>query len=128
MKRIHSILLLVMVSSIGYGQIKSNVMKKETVGVTCKLTTPELQERKVTVIAEVKKLVVERNETKTGMRYKFNDSDKTIDLLTSFIKTERLCCDFFIFTLVIGREEGSVWLDLSGPEGTKDFIETEIGF
>jgi hypothetical protein len=101
-------------------------MSKET--VACKLTTPELQERQKTVIAEVKKLLVQRIETTNGVRYSFNDSDNTIDLLTSFIKTERLCCSFFTFNLVIGQSEGFVSLELSGPAGTKDFIASEIGF
>jgi hypothetical protein len=109
-------------------QSNSKIMSKETVSVTCKLTTPELQERKKTVIAEVKKLVVQRVEVTNGVRYSFNDSDSTIDLLTNFIKTERLCCSFFEFNLVVGQSEGFVTLELSGPEGTKDFIESEIGF
>jgi citrate lyase synthetase len=107
-------------------QNNSKIMSKEAVSVTCKLTTPELQERKKTVIAEVKKLVVKRDETTNGVRYLFNDSDSTIDLLTNFIKTERLCCSFFEFNLVV--DQGFVTLELTGPEGTKDFIESEIGF
>jgi hypothetical protein len=114
-------------ATVIYGQTdkKTSIMTKAP---TCKLTTPELQERKKTVIAELKSLVVERKETATGVQYKFDGSDKMIDLLTSFIKTERLCCDFFTFDLSVGSEEKFIWLELSGPEGTKDFIETEIGF
>ena len=102
--------------------------EKGNMNVACKLTTPELQERKRTVIAELKKLVVSRVETADGVLYSFKDSDDIIDLLTNFIKTERLCCPFFIFNLVVGREEGLISLQLSGPQGTKDFITTEIGF
>lgn len=111
-----------------FSQNNSKIMSKETVSVTCKLTTPELQEQKKTVIAEVKKLVVERVEITNGVRYSFSDSDSTIDLLTNFIKTERLCCSFFEFNLIVGQSEGLITLELSGPEGTKDFIESEIGF
>jgi hypothetical protein len=100
----------------------------KTENLACKLTTPELQLRKKTVIATLKSKVLERKETKKGIRYKFDDSDEMMDLLTSFIKTERLCCEFFIFTLSVGNEKGAIWLELSGPEGTKDFIENEIGF
>lgn len=96
--------------------------------VTCKLTTPELQQRKKTIIAELKNLVLERKETATGAVYKFEGSDNNIDLLASFIKTERLCCGFFTFNLTVGNDESFVWLELSGPEGTKEFIELEIGF
>ncbi len=103
-------------------------MSKEGSKIGCKLTTPELQERKSTVIAELKKLVLERTETEKGVRYKFDASDKTIDLLTRFIKTERLCCEFFTFNLIVGADKRYSLLELSGPEGTIDFIETEIGF
>jgi hypothetical protein len=102
--------------------------EKDNISVACKLTTAELQERKRTVIAELKKLVVSRTETSDGVLYSFRDSDDTLDLLTNFIKTERLCCPFFIFNLIVGQEEGLISLQLSGPHGTKDFITTEIGF
>lgn len=120
--------MLVSLAFQTFSQDNPKIMSKETVSVTCKLTTPELQERKKTVIAEVKKLVVQRVEVTNGVRYSFNDSDSTIDLLTNFIKTERLCCSFFEFNLVVGQSEGFVTLELTGPEGTKDFIESEIGF
>ena len=129
-QKMYLLCLLVMVTTAAFSQQKSNsnVMSKESANVACKLTTPELQERKRTVLAEVKGLVIERKETEKGVRYKFDGSDKTIDLLTSFIKTERLCCGFFDFDLSVGGEDSFVWLELSGPEGTKDFIEAEIGF
>jgi hypothetical protein len=96
--------------------------------LTCKLTTPELQQRKRTVIAELKALVKEKIETESGFKYRFDGSDATLDLLNSFIKTERLCCDFFVFTLTASNDAQSTWLELSGPEGTKEFIVHEIEF
>lgn len=100
----------------------------EEAKLSCKLTTPELQERKKTVIAELKNLMLERVETDNGFKYKFDGSDKTLDLLNNFIKTERLCCSFFVFTLTASSDVKSAWLELSGPEGTKDFIKHEIDF
>lgn len=96
--------------------------------LTCKLTTPELQKRKRTVIAELKSLVKDREEDTKAVRYKFESTDGNIDLLSDFIKTERLCCDFFEFRLDVGSNSGFIWLTLSGPEGVKEFIRDEIGF
>lgn len=96
--------------------------------LTCKLTTAELRQRKRTVIAELKGLVKEKIETDSGYRYRFDGSDAILDLLNSFIKTERLCCDFFVFTLTAFNDAQSTWLELSGPEGTKEFIVHEIQF
>lgn len=69
----------------------------EEAQLSCKLTTPELQQLKKTVIAELKSQVLEKRETDKGFKYKFNLSDKMLDLLNSFIKTERLYCSFFCF-------------------------------
>jgi hypothetical protein len=96
--------------------------------LTCKLTTPELQQRKRAVIAELKNQVLDKIETENGFKYKFEGSDKMLDLLGNFIKTERLCCDFFVFTLTASGDTKFTWLELSGPEGTKDFIKHEIDF
>lgn len=100
----------------------------EEAKLSCKLTTPELQKYKKTVIAELKNLMLEKVETDNGFKYKFDGSDKTLDLLNNFIKTERLCCSFFVFTLTASSDVKSAWLELSGPEGTKDFIKHEIDF
>ena len=111
-------------------QEKTKGMKTyiEQAKLTCKLTTPELQERKKTVIAELKSQVLEKVETDNGFKYKFQGSDKMLDLLNSFVKTERLCCDFFVFNLTASSDIKFAWLELSGPEGTKDFIKHEIDF
>lgn len=94
--------------------------------LACKLTTPELQERKRTVITHLKASLKDRRELPDGVSYGFDGSDEMIDLLSAFIKTERLCCDFFEFNLAISAN-GSARLSLTGPEGTKAFIRDEIG-
>jgi hypothetical protein len=112
------------------GQEKPNEMKTtiEETKLSCKLTTPELQQRKRTVVAELKSHLLDKSETERGFKYKFDGTDQMLDLLNNFIKTERLCCDFFVFNLSASNEKDFVWLELSGPEGTKDFIKHEIEF
>jgi hypothetical protein len=80
------------------------------------------------VIAELKSLVKERKEATNRVQYKFESSDKNIDLVSSFIRTERLCCDFFEFTLQVGADREFMWLTLSGPDGVNEFIQKEVGF
>lgn len=45
-----------------------------------------------------------------------------------FIKTERECCDFFIFGLSVSGDKIQIWLELTGAAGAKDFITAELGF
>jgi hypothetical protein len=96
--------------------------------VTCKLTSPELRKRKEEVIAVLKCKVLEKEELKDGYRYTFEGSDTMMDALVEFIKTERQCCNFISFNLTVNDEESNLWLSLTGPEGAKDFIKTELDF
>lgn len=92
---------------------------------TCKLTTPELQKRKATVIREVKDLIRHKEELPNGYSYKFDGSDDTIDLLSEFIKTERQCCDFFNFNISVNNDN-SIVFNITGAEGVKGFIAAEL--
>jgi len=100
--------------------------KNQTNELSCKLTTPELQKRKETVLKSLREQVVAKKELENGYAFKFPGTDKILDQLSEFIKTERACCDFFVFGLSISGEQNEIWLELTGPEGSKDFISTEL--
>ena len=91
------------------------------------MTAPELRERKATVLASLKRQTVEKRELENGYAIKFPGTDSVLDELTEFIKTERECCDFFVFGLSISGDKGEAWLELTGPAGAKGFIATELG-
>ena len=94
--------------------------------LSCKLSAPEIRQRKETVLASLKKQVLEKKALKNGYAYKFPGTDKMLDELTEFIKTERQCCDFFVFNLSISGDKSEIWLELTGVEGAKDFIDGEL--
>lgn len=102
----------------------SNSTSSQSV-LRCKLTTPELQQRKRTIMAQLHQQVIEKRSLPDGYAYRFAASDTLLDELTAFVKTERMCCDFFNFAIKVSSSQ-SVWLELTGPDGTKDFIDTEI--
>ncbi|HTM67618.1 MAG TPA: hypothetical protein VL093_14930 [Flavipsychrobacter sp.] len=95
--------------------------------MSCKLTSPELQKRKETVIASLKQQMLDKKELKDGYAFKFPGADSVLDELTEFIKTERSCCDFFTFGLTISGDKTEAWLILTGADGAKDFITSELG-
>ena len=100
--------------------------KRKTRGLTCKLTTPELKERKSEVIANLKRQILRTRELKNGFAYRFPGADSIVDELAAFVKTERACCNFFRFTLSISGNKSETWLKLAGPKGAKDFIKAEL--
>lgn len=102
--------------------------KNKSEQMSCKLTSPELQRRKETVIASLKGQVIEKKELKNGFAYKFSGDDKVLDELTEFIKTERNCCDFFTFAISVSGDKSEAWLELTGADGVKEFITAELDF
>ena len=94
---------------------------------SCKLTTPELQHRRETVLLSLKKQMKDKKELANGYAFKFSGSDQTFDELTEFIKTERQCCDFFTFTLSVSGDKSEAWLEMTGVKGAKEFISAELG-
>lgn len=96
--------------------------------LSCKLTTPELRKRKETVIASLKMQILEKKELHNGYAFKFVGTDEVLDELIEFIKTERVCCDFFTFGLSVSGDKSETWLELTGGDGATDFITTELGF
>ncbi len=101
--------------------------KSHSGALSCKLTTPELQDRKETVLASLKSQMIARRELQNGYAFKFPGTDNVLDELTEFIKTERECCDFFTFNLSISGDKSEAWLELTGADGAKEFITTELG-
>lgn len=95
--------------------------------LTCKLTSKELQERKQTVLAELRTKILLKTELENGFQYSFDGTDKMIDQLSLFIKTERQCCDFFDYHLVVAGNGKRIEMKITGPEGVKDFIKSELG-
>ena len=95
--------------------------------LSCKLTTPELHQRKETVLADLKQQILERKTLADGYAFRVSGMDAVLDQLTEFIKTERACHDFFIFTLSVSGDKSEAWLELTGPDGAKGFITAELG-
>ena len=99
-------------------------MKTKT--VACKLTSLELQKYKTEVIALLKDNILKREELSDGYCYTFVGSDTILDQVLTFIKTERQCCSFLTFNLSIEDVQSSLILNITGPDGAKEFINTEM--
>ena len=101
--------------------------KNTSTDFSCKLTSPELQKRKATVLAKLKEQILERKELPNGYAFKFKGDDETINWLYDFIKSERACCNFFTFNLSISGDKSEAWLQITGAKEAKGFITTEMG-
>jgi hypothetical protein len=72
------------------------------------------------------KLKKSTRELPDGYEFQFPADDRTYQLLTEWAFNERLCCPFFDIALRLDREDGPLWLRLTGRAGTKEFIKEEF--
>lgn len=66
----------------------------------------------------------ERREVEEG--YAFRWGADQLERVMRFVANERLCCPFLQFSITVEPAEGPVWLRLSGPPGTRAFLEAEL--
>jgi hypothetical protein len=48
-------------------------------------------------------------------------------LVASVVEAERQCCRFLRFAIQVEPEDGPIYLDLSGPPGTREFLAGVLG-
>lgn len=113
-------------TSITVGE-EGAIAKNQDNEVSCKLMPEELRKRKETVLASLKQKILGKKELANGYSFKFEGTDAVIDELTEFVKSERSCCNFFVFTLSFSGDGKEAWLSLTGPEGAKEMISSELG-
>jgi hypothetical protein len=65
-------------------------------------------------------------ELSNGYEFAYRPDRATVQQLMEWVAGERLCCPFFDIEVRIEREGGSVWLRLTGREGTKQFIQSDF--
>jgi hypothetical protein len=90
--------------------------------LACDLTGAELQERRRTVLEKLRDSVVEVKELANGYSYSFASEGSRFKELADMIDLERQCCPFLEFRLTLAASHGPISLEITGPEGTKDFL------
>ena len=65
---------------------------------------------------------METKELDHGYAYRFPSGANWIAELAQLITFERECCPFLLFQLRLEPANGPLWLELTGPEGTKEFL------
>lgn len=90
--------------------------------IACTLTAPELQERRRTVLQKVRSAVVAVRELENGYSYSFPSADDWLVEVAGLIDLERQCCPFLRFQITVEENGGPLWLEMTGPSGTKEFL------
>lgn len=97
-------------------------METKSLPIACSLTAPELQERRSTVLQKVRRDVIDTKELKDGYAYTFPSTSEWLGELAGLIELERQCCPFLQFRITVAANGGPLSLEMTGPEGTKEFL------
>ena len=57
-----------------------------------------------------------------GVRLRFAATSETLTTIARAVEAERYCCRFLRFSITVEPEEEPVFLELTGPRGTRDFL------
>ena len=94
--------------------------------VACTLSTEALQVRREGLLSRLLARAEHREVFPEGFRARFAPDDETLALIAMSISAERHCCRFLRFQVVVEPDGGPIWLELSGPSGTGDFLAALI--
>jgi hypothetical protein len=85
---------------------------------------PEQRDRWVAIGRQVYAAVEEVRELADGYRFRLPTSSTVLLQVAEYVSNERLCCGFLRFQVEVEPARGPVWLQLTGPEGAKDYMRT----
>jgi hypothetical protein len=94
--------------------------------VACTLTEPELATRRAGMLAAIRRDQQEARWLTDGVALRFAAEPDRLATLANFIDLEHRCCAFLRFRLTVESGEGPIWLELTGPPGTRDFLAAEL--
>lgn len=95
--------------------------------IVCTLPDRELQERRDGLLAQLVACATDRRFTEDGASFEFATSDEVTALLTQVLAAERQCCRFLRFRVTFEPDLGPITLEITGPGGTREFLEGALG-
>jgi hypothetical protein len=98
--------------------------KMEDAAIACTITDAAVMKERV---AETKRLFSAAHETiETDSGYKFKFDRALAEDLFAYARFESDCCTFIEFTLTFERNNGPLWLELSGSPEAKKVIASML--
>lgn len=90
--------------------------------IACTLTAEELRRGREGLLPGVIARAEAHEPVDGGFRFRFKSEAGLLPALAVMIEAERRCCRFFHFQVIAEPDEGPVWLEVTGPPGTTEFL------
>lgn len=90
--------------------------------IACALSPADLQQRRDQLLPGLIARAESRDQIAGGIRLRFSGSSEVMDEIMRMIDAERQCCRFLRFHLTVEPDLGPLWLEVTGPAGTAEFL------
>ena len=91
--------------------------------VACTLSPAAFDARRQNLLPGLWRRADQRHELPNGFRLGFEARPGVLADIARAIDAERQCCRFLSFAIAMAPDEGPITLDLTGPAGTREFLE-----
>jgi len=107
----------------------SNQQARNVSSFYCNMSAldPEQRKRHDNLTKEMLAQHLEIKELPNGCGVRFPNNSSLFTALAEWATLEQLCCPFLTLTIESQRDQGPVWLRVTGENGVKDFLRAELG-
>ena len=91
--------------------------------IACTLTPEALRERRDGLLADLWRRAETHEHVDEGVRLRFAPVADTLAAIITAVDAERHCCRFLRFGIVVEPDGGPIILELTGPPGTREFVD-----
>ena len=91
--------------------------------VACELTTPALRERKAWLQQQLGGHLRTHQWLSEGLALQLVYTPESVAIISELVQLEAQCCPFLRFDLRVHSGTGLLELDLTGPPGTRAFLD-----
>ena len=90
--------------------------------IVCTLTPAALRARREGLLSDLMRQAEARDDLSEGLRLRFAATGDRLSTITRAVEAERHCCRFLRFGITVEPDGGPIFLELSGPPGTREFV------
>jgi hypothetical protein len=90
--------------------------------IACTLGPAAMKARRDDLLGSLVRRADERRDLPDGYHVRFTAADDTLSTIGKVIDVERQCCRFLTFRVTVEPDSGPIWLEVTGPPGTREFL------
>ena len=95
---------------------------KSDLPIACTLTPEELRRGRKALLPGIIARAEGHQPVDDGFKFRFKSEPDLLPAIAAMIDAERRCCRFLQFQLTAEPDEGPLWLEVTGPPGTSEFL------